>query len=231
VILLHDTETVHLLISHFQLYCWRDVRQKINPKDFTIENVSEGTVYRLPGTVNGQQFIIQNCQVWLRNVVCWLSGVLNSSLFVFDYTEVFCVCGLEMSNFCEPQKKCIRLSCNLWISICDHLDREKNCIEADVHFQAGLGAADLANDTKKYTQYSAVFWIQNVKGQQYIKEKNANFPYKVCAIVQIRLAVMRGGGPWSICCMNLLNRANCLWHLHFCACKCIRQILTQQLAR
>lgn len=42
-------------------YSW-DKREKVDPKDFTVENLKGETAGRIPGTVNGQQFIIQNCE-------------------------------------------------------------------------------------------------------------------------------------------------------------------------
>ena len=51
-------------ISHFFLP--RDKRERVDPKDFTVGDVTGTTTVRLPGTVNGQQFIIQNCQVRRR---------------------------------------------------------------------------------------------------------------------------------------------------------------------
>lgn len=48
----------------------RDKRDRVNPKDFIVDNVSSQTICRLPDSVKGQQFIIQNCQ--------------DCSIFVFD---------------------------------------------------------------------------------------------------------------------------------------------------
>lgn len=45
------------------IFYFRDKRDKVNPSDYIIENVKGQTVGRIPGTVNGQQFIIQNCEV------------------------------------------------------------------------------------------------------------------------------------------------------------------------
>ena len=45
------------------LFGCRDKRDKVDPKDYTIENLTGQVIGRLPGTINGQQFIIQNCQV------------------------------------------------------------------------------------------------------------------------------------------------------------------------
>ena len=42
---------------------FRDKREKIDPRDFMIDGVKGETVGRMPGTVNGMQFIIQNCEV------------------------------------------------------------------------------------------------------------------------------------------------------------------------
>lgn len=43
---------------------YRDKRAKLDPKDYSISNVTGETVGKLPGEINGQQFIIQNCQVF-----------------------------------------------------------------------------------------------------------------------------------------------------------------------
>ncbi|KAI0227932.1 Protein XRP2 [Lamellibrachia satsuma] len=57
-------------------YSW-DNRQRVDPKDFTIENLKGETAGRLPGTVNGQQFIIQNCQ--------------DCNIYVFDHSATISV--------------------------------------------------------------------------------------------------------------------------------------------
>ena len=45
------------------IYLLRDLRPKIDPKDVTIEELKGETVGRLPGTINGTEFIIRNCEV------------------------------------------------------------------------------------------------------------------------------------------------------------------------
>ena len=40
----------------------RDKRKKIDPADYTIENVNGGEDGRLCGTIDGNPFIIQNCE-------------------------------------------------------------------------------------------------------------------------------------------------------------------------
>ncbi|GFW78024.1 protein XRP2 [Trichonephila clavipes] len=42
-------------------YSWEN-KEEVNPKDFIIENAKDETIVRLPGSVKGQQFIIQNCE-------------------------------------------------------------------------------------------------------------------------------------------------------------------------
>ena len=41
---------------------FRDKRSRNDPKRYMIENLKDETVIKLPGTVNGEQFQIQNCQ-------------------------------------------------------------------------------------------------------------------------------------------------------------------------
>jgi protein XRP2 len=40
----------------------RDKRPKLNPKDYTIENETDSTIVRIPGSVEGKQFMVQNCK-------------------------------------------------------------------------------------------------------------------------------------------------------------------------
>lgn len=53
-------------------YSW-DKRAKLDPKDYSISNVTGETVGKLPGEINGQQFIIQNCQ--------------GCNIFILDHTD------------------------------------------------------------------------------------------------------------------------------------------------
>lgn len=43
--------------------CFREQRKKLDPKDYMIDGLKGDTAGRMPGTVAGQQFIIQNCEV------------------------------------------------------------------------------------------------------------------------------------------------------------------------
>lgn len=48
----------------------RDKRDRVNAKDFIVDNVSGQTICRIPESVKGQQFIIQNCQVRKEIIHC-----------------------------------------------------------------------------------------------------------------------------------------------------------------
>ncbi|KAB7505404.1 Protein XRP2, partial [Armadillidium nasatum] len=52
-------------------YTLRDKRKKVDPAEYTIENIKNEEVGRLPGSINGQQFIIQNCE--------------SSKIYLFDH--------------------------------------------------------------------------------------------------------------------------------------------------
>ena len=42
---------------------YREDRGNIDPSDYIVEKLKDETVGKMPGKVNGQQFIIQNCEV------------------------------------------------------------------------------------------------------------------------------------------------------------------------
>lgn len=50
------------LLTHI-LLSFREKRQRLDPKDYTIGDLTGETVAKLPGEINGQQFIIQNNKV------------------------------------------------------------------------------------------------------------------------------------------------------------------------
>jgi hypothetical protein len=56
---------------------FRDKRNAVNLKDYIIENIENGEVLKMPGSVNGQQFVIQNCK--------------NTSIYVFDHANTVTV--------------------------------------------------------------------------------------------------------------------------------------------
>lgn len=101
-------------------YSW-DNRQKVDPKDFTIENLKGETVGRLPGSVNGQQFIIQNCQ--------------DCNIFVFDHSATISVDDcINCRIFLGPIKTSVFIrdcsDCKLMIA-CQQF-RTRDCKKLDI---------------------------------------------------------------------------------------------------
>uniref|UniRef100_A0A8C9R5R2 Protein XRP2 n=1 Tax=Scleropages formosus TaxID=113540 RepID=A0A8C9R5R2_SCLFO len=52
-------------------YSW-DLREKVDPKDYMLTGMKDVTAGRLPGKLNGQQFVIQDCE--------------NCNIYVFDHS-------------------------------------------------------------------------------------------------------------------------------------------------
>ncbi|XP_045584950.1 protein XRP2 [Procambarus clarkii] len=108
-----DGEASHQ--PHPKAYSW-DKKEKINPADFTIENVSDKEVGRLPGSIKGQQFIIQNCQasqIYLLDHINTITiddcsdctifvGPTTGSLFLRDCQDcvVMAACGQFRTRDC-----------------------------------------------------------------------------------------------------------------------------------
>ena len=67
-----------------QVFSW-DREDRPDPKDFTIANINGSMCGRLPGTVNGQQFIIQKCT--------------NSSIYIFDFSAMVTIDDCENCKF------------------------------------------------------------------------------------------------------------------------------------
>lgn len=57
-------------------YSW-DKREKVDPKDYMLDGLKDSTLGRLPGKLNGQQFVIQNCE--------------NCNIFVFDHSATITI--------------------------------------------------------------------------------------------------------------------------------------------
>jgi hypothetical protein len=76
-------------VQLFTLSCchYRDKRERVDPRDFTIENLNGETAGRAPGTINGQQFIIRNCQVSCSSLP--LSLLLQLQMYLHFRTATF----------------------------------------------------------------------------------------------------------------------------------------------
>ena len=49
--------------SPFILSIFRDKQGDVDASEYMFENQKSVTVGKMPGTINGQQFVIQNCEV------------------------------------------------------------------------------------------------------------------------------------------------------------------------
>lgn len=89
-----------------KVYSW-DKREKIDVKNFMLDNLSSETVGRMPGSINGQQFIIQNCQ--------------NCDIYVFDHCasvtvddctscRIF-IAAIKSSIFIRDSSNCVIATC------------------------------------------------------------------------------------------------------------------------
>ena len=54
-----------------KIYSWD--KKKTDLSEFIFENLNQQEVSKLPGSINGQQFIIRNCE--------------NSSIYIFDHVN------------------------------------------------------------------------------------------------------------------------------------------------
>ncbi|XP_047117203.1 protein XRP2-like [Schistocerca piceifrons] len=102
--------------SKVKEYSW-DKRDKVNLKDFTVENLDNEEIWKLPGTINGQQFVIQKCKtstVYLLDhintitiddcVNCkFVIGAVKGSIFLRNCKDCSCVvaCGQFRSRDCR----------------------------------------------------------------------------------------------------------------------------------
>lgn len=101
-------------------YSW-DKRREINVKDYMIENQSDSTLGRVPGQVNGQQFVIQNCK--------------NCNIYVFDYIAAINIDDcLDCNIFLGPVKSSVfvRDCKNCKIVVACQQFRTRDCSKIDI---------------------------------------------------------------------------------------------------
>lgn len=67
-----------------KVYSW-DLRDTSKPEDYMIQDVKGETVGRMPGTVQGQQLLIQNCQ--------------DANIYIFDYSATITIDDCTNCNF------------------------------------------------------------------------------------------------------------------------------------
>ncbi|XP_070565098.1 LOW QUALITY PROTEIN: protein XRP2-like [Ptychodera flava] len=69
-----------------KVYSW-ERKDRPDPKDFTIENLKGETVGRVPGTINGQQFILNNCEdcniyIYDHSATITVDDCINCRIFI-----------------------------------------------------------------------------------------------------------------------------------------------------
>ncbi|RVE74055.1 hypothetical protein OJAV_G00037640 [Oryzias javanicus] len=74
-------------------YSW-DKREKVDPSHYTLKGLKDVTVGRLPGTLNGEQFVIQECE--------------NCNIFVFDHSATITIddcinCRIVLGPYFYPE--------------------------------------------------------------------------------------------------------------------------------
>ena len=105
--------------SEPQVFSW-DRDDRPDPKDYTISEQNDTTCGRKPGTINGQQFIIENCK--------------NSSIYVYDHSAMVTIDNCENCIiFLAPIKGSvfIRDCKNLKCAIACQQFRSRDCQKVD----------------------------------------------------------------------------------------------------
>ncbi|KAL5007276.1 hypothetical protein ScPMuIL_016082 [Solemya velum] len=107
-------------------YSWDLKRDTLNVKDYILDGVKGETVGRLPGTVNGQQFVIQNCQ--------------DCNIYIFDHTATVTVDDCVNCNvFLGPIKTSVFIrdckNCKFVVA-CQQF-RTRDCSQIDIFLCCG----------------------------------------------------------------------------------------------
>ena len=108
-----------------QVFSW-DRQDQLDPKDYTISDKTGGVYGRLPGKINGQQFIIENCKdvcIYLfdYSATVTIDKCVNCNIFigpskgsVFIRNSTDCVCYIACQQF--RTRECHKLEVYL---LCD----------------------------------------------------------------------------------------------------------------
>ncbi|XP_064167121.1 protein XRP2-like [Anguilla rostrata] len=105
-------------------YSW-DKREKVDPKDFMLTGLKDATVGRLPGKLNGQQFVIQeceNCSIFILDHSATITiddcvncrvvlGPVKGSVFFRDCKEIKCVVACQQFRTRDCKKMEVFLCC------------------------------------------------------------------------------------------------------------------------
>ncbi|XP_053734736.1 protein XRP2 [Synchiropus splendidus] len=105
-------------------YSW-DKREKVDPKDYMLTGLKDANVGRLPGKLNGQQFVIQeceNCNIYVFDhsatitiddcVNCRIVlGPVKGSVFFRDCKDIKCVVACQQFRTRDCKKMDVFLCC------------------------------------------------------------------------------------------------------------------------
>ncbi|XP_062306313.1 protein XRP2 [Osmerus eperlanus] len=105
-------------------YSW-DKREKVDPKDYMLTGIKDATVGRLPGTLKGQQFVIQdceNCNIYVFDNSATITiddcincrivlGPVKGSVFFRDCKDIKCVVACQQFRTRDCKKMEVFLCC------------------------------------------------------------------------------------------------------------------------
>ncbi|KAI1885108.1 hypothetical protein AGOR_G00216790 [Albula goreensis] len=105
-------------------YSW-DKRDKVDPNDYILKGAKDTTIGRLPGTLNGQQLVIQdceNCNIYIFDHSATISiddctncrvvlGPVKGSVFIRDCKDMKCVVACQQFRTRDCKKVDVFLSC------------------------------------------------------------------------------------------------------------------------
>lgn len=105
-----------------EVYSWDRPENRVDPKDFTISDKTGGTFGRLPGTINGQQFIIENCK--------------DTCIYLFDHSATITIDRCEdCTIFIGPSKGSVNVrnctNCTCYI-LCQQF-RSRECRKVNLY--------------------------------------------------------------------------------------------------
>ncbi|XP_064183094.1 protein XRP2 [Anguilla rostrata] len=106
-------------------YSW-DTREKVDPNDYTLKGAKDATIGRLPGKLNGQQLVIQdceNCDIYVFDHSATISiddcvncrvvlGPIKGSVFIRNCTDMKCVVACQQFRARDCKKAEVFLCCS-----------------------------------------------------------------------------------------------------------------------
>ncbi|ELU05952.1 hypothetical protein CAPTEDRAFT_202465 [Capitella teleta] len=161
-------------MHYFLTLASRDKRDKVDPKDFTIEDLNGETAGRAPGSINGQQFIIRNCQdsnIYILDHMATITiddcvncriflGPTKSSVFIRDCKDCKFALACQQLRTRDCHRIDFFLFCSTFPSIESSVGFKLECFQCyypeleDQFKAAGLGIYD--NNWSRVHDFSIV---------------------------------------------------------------------------